>query len=161
MLEEQKDFQKQVAALLEVAMFENWLRFYFIEEIQDSDVLKISLPDKALHRIKELYPGLYPMAESLNGKEVDFESSRQAVLRHILNEIEGKTMPQGAAQSILQSKTFQVRLQLFHIWEQMHEAQLDQGFAEFGAWKNLFAQWLETPGAQELAKKMMAEPGQE
>lgn len=152
----QSTFQEQVATLLEVAMFENWLRFYFIREEDASEYLELEIPEKAMARIKDLYPHLYPLASSLNNKPINFETSRDSVIRHIMAEIDGKTLPQGTAQQILQSSTFQIRLQLFHIWEQLHEDQLDRGFSEFGAWKNLFAQWLETPGAKELAQNLIA-----
>lgn len=155
-MQQQEEFQSRVATLLEVAMFENWLRFYFIKEVPDSDELKLELPEKAMERIRELYPALYPLAEALDGKPIDFETSRNAVLHHVLNHVEGTLWPQGVAQSILQSATFQTKLQLFHIWEQVHEDQLDRGFSEFGAWKQLFARWLETPGARELGKKLMS-----
>lgn len=154
MSQAQEDFQKQVAAILEVVIFENWLRFYFIHDQQGD--LRLNLPEKSIARIGELYPRLLPLAEKLNGKSIDFDTSRKAVLNHLLEYVDGQTMPRGQAQRILSSPTFQVRLQLFHTWAQMHEDQLDQGFLEFGAWRNLFAQWLDTPGATELAKKLLA-----
>jgi hypothetical protein len=36
----------------------------------------------------------------------------------------------------------------------MHEDQLDRGFTEFGAWRKLFDEWRQTPGARELAEKL-------
>lgn len=162
MPKEQEEFQRQVALILEAVMFESWLRFYFIRDAGENgqEKLELQLPEKSLGRIKELYPGLYPMAEKLNGREVDFAVSRDSVLEHIMNHIDGQEMERGQAQRILQSQAFQVRLQLFHTWEQMHEEQLDQGFAEFGAWRNLFAQWLETPGAKELARRLAQAPAE-
>lgn len=156
MPKEQEQFQAQVAALLEVAMFENWLRFYFIPPVDEEkgDTLKLELPEKSLERIEELYPSLYPLAQQLQGKEVDFATSRDAVLNHILAHVEGKTMPRGQAERVLQSQAFQIRLQLFHTWEQMHEDQLDRTFMDFGAWQDLFARWLESAPAQELARRM-------
>ncbi len=153
----QTEFQKNVAAILEVVMFENWLRFYFIAE--EGDSLKIGLPAKSLERIRELYPNLAPLAEKMDGRPVDFEISRNSVLEHIINHIDGKTMPQGEAQRLLQSRVFQAQLQLFHTWEQLHEDQLDNGFQEFGAWKQLFGQWQETQGASELRDRLMGKKG--
>jgi len=151
----QAEFQKYVADILEVAMFENWLRFYFISEGKDDSNLKLELPAKSMDRIRELYPNLYPLAQKMDGKPVDFEISRNSVLEHIMGHLEGKSIPQGEVQRVLQSATFQAKLQLFHTWEQLHEEQLDNGFQEFGAWRSLFAQWLETPGVHELAQKLM------
>lgn len=155
MPEAQENFQKAVAEVLETVMFESWLRFYFIcEQPGEGDQeLKIELPQKSIDRIRELYPRLYPLAEKMNGKTVDFEISRASVLNHLMEEVEGKILPKGETQKILQSSTFQTKLNLFHAWERIHEDQLDRGFAEFGAWRNLFASWLETPGAKELARQ--------
>lgn len=151
---EQEAFEKAVADFLEVVMFENWLRFYFIAEMPVGENLEIRLPERSLERIRELYPALYPLAHKMNARPVDFEISRRAVLDHIMDELEGKSILKGEAPLILQSSAFQARLNLFHAWEQLHESQLDQAFIEFGAWKNLFAKWLQSPGAVELAKKL-------
>lgn len=154
---EQEAFHKAVDHLLEIAMFENWLRFYFIHEEDGQGsppVLAIRLPAKSLARIRDLYPALAPMAESLDGKPIDFETSRNAVLKHILMEVDGKGMPRDTASSILQSQAFQIKLQMFHLWEQMHEDQLDARFMDFGMWRDLFAQWLLTPGARKLATQL-------
>lgn len=168
MPEAQKEFRNAVEQALEAVMFESWLRFYFIEELPadaegkkpaDADAeaeerLAISVPEKGMARIKELYPNLLPLAESMNGHEVDFETSRRAVCTFVLGHLDGKTMPRDMAAVVFASATFQVELQLFHTWLQLHEAQLDEGFQEFGAWRNLFAQWRATPGARELAEKL-------
>lgn len=134
-------------------MFENWLRFYFI--IEEDENLRLRLPEQTRARIQELYPDLAPLADALNEQTIDFDISRNSVLRYILDYMDGKSIPRGEAQRILQSATFQARLQLFHTWTQLHEEQLDNAFMEFGAWRSLFSQWLETPGAKELEKKLM------
>lgn len=155
----QAQFQNAVARVLEIVMFENWLRFYFISpEADDPDLsdLSLAIPEKSMIRIKELYPQLYPLAAQLNGKNIDFETSRAAVLAYIARETGAEGPEHGEIAQILQSATFQARLQMFHAWEQLHEDQLDQGFMEFGAWKNLFAKWQATPGAQELEKKYIS-----
>ena len=168
MPQEQKEFREAVEQALEAVMFESWLRFYFIEELppeatkaegeaeaaDSAERLVIRVPEKGMARIAELYPHLLPLAESMNGHEVDFETSRRAVCTFVLGHLDGKTMPRDMAAVVFGSATFQIRLQLFHTWLQMHEDQLDQGFQEFGAWRTLFAQWRATPGARELAEKL-------
>ena len=167
MPEAQKEFRNAVEQALEAVMFESWLRFYFIEELPPAtdgknpddaadaeERLAIRVPEKGMARIRELYPNLLPLAESMNGHEVDFETSRRAVCTFVLGHLDGKTMPRDMAAVVFASATFQVELQLFHTWLQLHEAQLDEGFQEFGAWRNLFAQWRATPGARELAEKL-------
>lgn len=164
MPEAQKEFRNAVEAALEAVMFENWLRFYFIEELppepgaadggEAGERLCIRVPEKGMARIAELYPNLLPLAEGMNGHEVDFETSRRAVCTFVLEQLDGKTMPRDMAAVVFGSATFQIQLQLFHAWLQMHEDQLDRAFQEFGAWRALFDQWRATPGARELAEKL-------
>ena len=169
MPKEQQEFRDAVEQALEAVMFESWLRFYFIEEVPPeparpedgaanaadaAERLVIRVPEKGMARIGELYPNLLPLAESMNGHEVDFETSRRAVCTFVLGHLDGKTMPRDMAAVVFGSATFQIQLQLFHTWLQMHEDQLDRAFQEFGAWRTLFDQWRATPGARELAEKL-------
>ena len=161
MPEAQEQFQNAVTKVLEAVMFENWLRFYFITEKPDAPkttdgqtALFLAVPVKGMERISELYPHLLPMAEDVNGKEVDFETSRRAVCNFVLEHVDGKEMPRDAAGMIFESSTFQIQMQMFNTWVQMHEEQLDRGFLEFGAWSKLFAEWRDSPAARELAEKL-------
>ncbi|SDF54094.1 hypothetical protein [Desulfovibrio legallii] len=161
MPQEQEQFRKNVDQVLEAVMFENWLRFYFISEKPDADVpeggeppLFMAVPVKSMERISELYPHLLPLADAMNGKEVAFETSRQAVCQFVLEQMDGKVLPRNTAGMIFGSAAFQVRLQLFNTWVQMHEAQLDRGFLDFDAWRKLFTEWTATPAAKELGEKL-------
>lgn len=158
---EQEQFQHAVQAVLEAVMFENWLRFYFVTEKPEAEPaadgqtpLFIAVPVKGMERIGSLYPHLLPMAEEMNGNVIDFEASRRAVCNFVLEHVDGKSMPRDTAAMIFESATFQVQLQMFNAWVQMHEDQLDNTFVEFGAWRKLFAQWQQEPGARELAEKI-------
>ena len=161
MPEAQEQFQTGVAKVLEAVMFENWLRFYFISEKPDAPAgrdgqpaLFIAIPVKGMERISQLFPRLLPMAEELNGQEVSFETSRRAVCNFVLAHVDGQVIARDSAAMIFESATFQVQMQLFNTWVQMHEDQLDRGFTEFGAWRKLFDEWRQTPGARELAEKL-------
>ncbi len=161
MPKEQEQFQGSVLAVLEAVMFENWLRFYFISEKPDAEPgpdgeppLFMAVPVKGMERIGSLYAHLLPLAEEMNGKPVDFEVSRRAVCNFVLEHVDGKVMPRDTAAMIFESATFQIQMQLFNTWVQMHENQLDAAFMEFGAWRALFAQWRDEPGARELAEKL-------
>jgi len=157
----QEEFQNAVWQVLEAVMFENWLRFYFITEKPDAPTgqdgetpLFLAIPDKGMERIGELYPHLLALAQDMNGQELSFQASQRAVCAFVMEHLEGKSMAQNTAGTIFNSSTFQVQMQMFNAWVQMHEDQLDQGFLEFGAWRKLFMQWRESPGAAELAGKL-------
>lgn len=163
MAKQQEQFQQSVTQVLEAVMFENWLRFYFIEERPETVAhdegetpLFLAVPEKGMARIKDLYPHLLPLAEEMNERLVDFETSRRAVCTFVLEHLDGASMPRDTAGAIFESATFQMRLQLFNTWLDLHEAQLDKDVLEFGAWRTLFAQWLETPGARDLVARLSA-----
>lgn len=158
---EQEQFHNSVAAVLEAVMFENWLRFYFIsekletEKTSEEPQLFMSIPVKSMERISEEYTHLFPLADSMNGKPVDFDVSQRAICHFVLEHVDGKVMPQDTAAMIFASATFQVQMQLFNTWVQIHEEQLDKSFVEFGTWRSLFAKWQKEPGAKELSEKLL------
>ncbi len=157
MSQQSEAFAKGVETILEAVMFENWLRFYFISEKPDQeDALFLAVPEQGMNKIKELYPNLLYLAELLNGKELTFESSRTALCTFVVTEVDGKLIPQNMSDMVFDSSTFQIELQLFNTWVQSHEDQLDEGFLEFGAWKNFFSQWRNTEEVKEWRLQMHA-----
>lgn len=149
---ETEKMAKAADAVLEVVMFENWLRFYFIAE-SDEDELKIAAPEKTLAKIGELYPELAPLAESLNDKPITFELSRNAVQTYALKYLEEKNLTGIEPAEVFSSRALQTKISLFNAWARLHEAGLDRQFLDFGAWRELFAKWLDGPGGRALAKK--------
>ena len=154
-------FQQAVQQILELVMFENWLRFYFISELEEGS-LALAVPEQGLTRIREQYPQFMPLVEDLSGKEISFELSRQAVCTFVATQLDGKAMPVNMADLVLDSASFQVEMQLFNSWVQGHEEQLDKNFLDFSAWKRLFAQWRNSDKVKEwaagLASADLAEP---
>ena len=154
-------FQQAVRQVLEVIMFENWLRFYFISEPEGGG-LALAVPEQGVARIRELYPQFMPLVEELNGKEITFELSRQAVCAFVATQFDGKTMPMNTSDSVLDSSSFQLEMQLFNNWVQGHEEQLDTNFLTFSTWKQLFAEWRNSDKvktwAASLASAGLAEP---
>ena len=155
---EQDLFQGAVSSALEIVMFESWLRFCFIMQKEDGaeDDLWLLVPEKALTKVGQLYPHLEPLARDLAGRKISFETSQEAICNCVARLIDGnKTLPDtinGAV--VLDSMTFQVRLNLFHTWLELHEDQLGAEFHDFVAWQSLFAQWLESPAAKKLADQL-------
>ena len=154
-------FQQAVRQILEVIMFENWLRFYFISEAEGGS-LTLAVSEQGVMRIREQYPRFMPLLEELNGKEISFELSRQAVCAFVATQLDGKTLPVNMADSVLDSAGFQLEMQLFNSWVQGHEEQLDAFFLTFLEWKRLFAEWRNSDKVKEwaagLAGAGLAEP---
>lgn len=167
MSQQSQDFARGVEYILEAVMFENWLRFYFIVETpgvsEGEEVLCISVPEQGMERIREQYAHLLPMAEDLNGKEITFDSSRNAICTFVVTEVDGKRIRRNMSDMVFDSATFQMEMQLFNAWVQAHEEALDKGFLNFDAWKSLFAQWRTSAAVQDWAAKLAgaAMPAQE
>lgn len=161
MPKEQEDFLNVVNKIIEVVMFENWLRFYFITPMQDEQDtanadphLFLILSDKTLQKIEELYPELLPIALKMNQKELSFELSQQTICTYVVENIDGKLTPRDTVGSIMDSINFQTELELFNTFISLHENQLEKGFTDFSMWKKLFADWKSTKPAIELRDKL-------
>ncbi len=160
MPEAQDKFQQAVKDALAGVMFENWLRFYFISEVEgEKDAegnprLSILIPEKGMEKIKELYPRMLSMAEDVNGKEASFATSQSAVCTWIACEIDGKSVQQGTSQALVNSRAFQTASTLFNIWVQAYEQQLDQQFLDFGQWVKLFESWRASDQGKDMEMKI-------
>lgn len=155
MPQEQENFQAAMSKIMEVVIFEAWLRFYFIAEAKEkSEGQKeeaeylMAIPEKAMQKIKEYYPEMLPLAEELNDKPINFDISTRAILSFVIAHLEGKVFPKELIQSVLSSATFKARQELFHAWTQIHEKQLEEKFFDFGVWLNLYNKWADTEGVK-------------
>ena len=154
MTQEKDPMPDAAERILEAVMFESWLRFSFLEESpgegpDDEPRLLIRLDDAARQRLAERESHLLPLARLVDGREASFENSREAVCRFVLEELEGRSIPQGTAATILDSRDFQFRLQLFNNWLQEQESILERTPHEFADWRIKFAQWRSRPDIRE------------
>ena len=160
MPEAQEKFQQAVKDVLSGVMFENWLRFYFISEVEgEKDAegnpkLAILIPEKGMEKIKELDPRMLSMAEDVNGKEASFATSQSAVCTWVACEVDGKSVQQGTSQALVDSRAFQTASTLFNIWVQAYEQQLDQQFLDFGQWVKLFETWRASDQGKDMEMKI-------
>ena len=160
MPKEQEDFQRTVEHMLDVVIFEHWLRFYFVQEMVDEKDLDqhprvfLLIPEKSMQKIKEVYPEYLSLAEFMNKRELSFELSQQAICTYVVENIDGKEIPRDMAPSIIDSISFQSQLQLFDTWLSLHEEQLEQGFLLFGTWKELFTEFCASKAGKELREKI-------
>ena len=138
-------FEKTVARVIEVVMFENWLRFYFIADGEGDDLM-MRIPEQAMKKIATLYPELADLAERLNNDIITHDSSMREVCLFVASAIKSSDE---VLQRTFSSNEFQMEAQLFNSWLQAHEAQLDAGFADFGTWCAMFKEWKQTPKVQE------------
>jgi len=152
------DFPQAARQILEVVMFENWLRFYFLSEPEGGG-LALAVPEQSLARIREQHPKLLPLAEELNGREISFERSREAVCTFVAARLDGGL--HSPVHEVLDSAAFGLEMRLFNTWVQGHETQLDANFLDFSTWKRLFAEWRDSDQVKAWAAGLSAvDPGE-
>lgn len=146
------DFDTAVNRVIEVVMFENWLRFYFLTEEDNKFVIR--LPKKAMEQLESNYGTLFDLADRLNSREVDHKTSMAEVCLFVANDFSTKALPEELISRIFDSLHFQMELQLFSSWIQSHEEQLDQNFMDFAKWQKGYQEWRNTDEVQKYSKKL-------
>lgn len=144
-------FKQAVTDVTEVMMFENWLRFYFLQE--EGEELVIRIPEAAMNYFKEHYPHLAPLAETLNNETMDYEKSVKTVCQFVVTNLDGPVYRDGVVPAVLDSPEFQQEMYLFQVWCQNHERQLEQSPMEFTTWQQLFNDWKKTDEVRKLAQQ--------
>ena len=149
------EFDQAVERIAQVVMFENWLRFYFIGEEEDGKLL-IRLPEKAMEQLKARYGAFYGLAERLNNREVDHQTSINEVCLFVASEIDGRSLSEQIISQVFDSSRFQTELQLFSAWVQAHEEKLDANFMEFNDWLKQYDLWKHTDEVEEYRKNIVS-----
>jgi hypothetical protein len=151
-------FMDAVKDITEVMRFESWLRFYFVAE-QEDGTLKIEVPEPAEKMIREKYDQYVDLLELVNHKPTDYETSVSTVCQYVVAKFDGKKYKVGTASEVFDSKDFQTEMYLFNVWQQAHEAQLDQTPMEFDKWEELYGQWKNSEQVQEYFQKVREKVG--
>ncbi len=146
--------KKAVADVAEVMHFENWLRFYFVSEVEGE--LRLSVPQEAQDKIEAEYPHLAPILKHVDGQAVTYENSMNAVCTYVSNEFDGKKYPAGTVERVFDSTELNKEMQLFGMWIQGHESQLEQTFMDFATWRSLFEEWRNSAQVKAHVKNLNA-----
>ncbi len=138
----------------EVMQFENWLRFYFISE-EDGKIF-MRIPETAQKKLREDYPGYWGLVERFLDSEISYEISVSTVCTFVVQTLDGSKYRSGLISEVFDSRGFQEEMQLFGIWAQHHESQLEQGFMDFNKWQELYENWKNSEEVQDFLKKARA-----
>ncbi|AGW12601.1 hypothetical protein [Megalodesulfovibrio gigas] len=152
----QYDQADAVQKLSGVMKFESWIRFYFITE--EEDALFIRIPDAAIAKMQELYPEHMELVNLLNNETITYEKSVNMVCQHMISHYDGVMFPTGKVMEVMDTNAFQIEMQLFHVWTQHHEEQLDQGMLDFAKWMELYEEWKRSAPVQEFVNKLNQAP---
>ncbi len=150
MMENRRKTQEEIC---QVFRFEQWLRFYFVEERDDK--LFLNVPEERMAEIKAAYPHLVELANIANGGEIDYQKSCDMVCAFVGAHIDGPKHSTALVTNILDSKGYQVEMYLFGLWIKGHEDFLDEEFRPFSEWEELYSGWRATEQVADYARKLM------
>ena len=120
------DMENAIKDLAEIMQFEFWLRFYFIKE--EDGKLFIRIPEQAQKKLREEYPAYWGLVEIYMDAELTIEFTQAAFSTFVVQTLEGTKYRSGLVAEAFDSKGFKEESQLFGIWSQHHESQLEQIF---------------------------------
>ncbi|MEW5773537.1 MAG: hypothetical protein AB1916_08430 [Thermodesulfobacteriota bacterium] len=152
------DFQSVLADVAEAMQFETWLRFYFLKEAEGG-TLRMDIPDEAAEAIRRDHAPLWPLAEALNGKTVDYQTSLTEVCTFAARYLDGVRHRAGLVDKVFDSRDFKVEMHLFALFLSGHEAAFDQERLGFAQWREIFAQWKASDQVRDYLAKAAA-PGE-
>jgi len=152
------DFQSILADVAEAMQFESWLRFYFLKQGADG-VLTMDIPGEQEEIIRRDHALLWPLAEALNGKPVDYQTSVHEVCTFAARYLDGVRHRAGLVDKVFDSRDLKVEMHLFNLWLSGHEAAFDQERLGFAAWREIFARWKASDQVREYLAKAAA-PGE-
>jgi len=144
---QRKQFREAVQDVARILQFESWLRFYFLQEEGSAFVMRI--PEMSLERIRQAYEDLAGLAEMVNGQEMDYEKSFATVCEFVASRLDGQRYEPGVCTNVFDSQPFMLEMQLFNLWLQAHESQLEDAFFDFEAWQGMYREW---KGSAEVKK---------
>lgn len=146
--------KKALAEISQVFRFEQWLRFYFVEE-REEDKLFVNIPEEHIEEIKTAHPHLVELARIAHGGEIDYQKSCDMVCAYVGAHIDGPKHSTPLVTSIMDSKDFQVEMYLFGLWIKGHEDYLDEDYRPFAEWEEMYAGWKDTEEVREYTRKLM------
>lgn len=144
------DAKMNLQQLMEPVFFEQWLRFYFIEE--EKGELYIRVPEEVGQEIKEDHPELFPVVEALNNKVIDCQTALAALCDNMVNGPDAFGREDWVA--VFSGSDFQIILQLLGFWLQSEEDELDMEVLPFAEWFGRFLAWKETDAVKDYAARI-------
>lgn len=125
------DMKKAMSTLLDAVIFEQWVRFSWIEEDQEGDFC-IQIPEATVKELGEDYPKYKGLIAQLNGTIVDADMACSAILAYahgVLGE---------HSTSVLEQAEFQHMVGRFHQWLNDNAEKLGKEPYNFDQWCDLF-----------------------
>ncbi|MGE4292917.1 MAG: hypothetical protein AB7E32_11995 [Desulfovibrio sp.] len=145
--------KKAAREILRIMMFEQWVRFYFLEDKEGA--LHVNISEEALARVRERQPDLLPLAEMMNGDEITYEKCQTTVCAFASSRLDGQKYAADILPKAFDSKDFKVDLYMFQLWNRGHEKHLDERFHDFEEWEEMFTEWSKLDEVMEYREKLV------
>lgn len=129
-----------MSALLDAVIFEQWVRFSWIEEDADGDFC-VQIPEDTVRELEKDYPDYAPLVAQLNGTVVDATMACSAVLGYARAAFGEQSL------AALERPEFQSMVGRFHQWLHDNVDELEQKPLNFDQWCGLFHASLQDAGA--------------
>ena len=134
----------------ELILFEQWMRFYFIEE--EGGILYIRMPQETFELVRHEFPALFPVAEALNDKPIDHQATLAILSEAMLNGVHALNNDQWA--EVLGGSGFKLTLTLLSTWVEAEEENLDEYPLGFSAWLGRFEAWRASEAIVDYAARL-------
>lgn len=150
-------FAAAVEDIVEVFMFEQWLRHYFV--VEKAGRLFIEIPQEELKAIYAKHEHLAPLADMFNAGEIDYQKCQATVCAFVGARYDGAKYGPEVISRALDSKAFKIEMYVFGVWFKGHESYLDAERLDFAQWREMYAGWNSMDEVKEYRKKLMAGGG--
>lgn len=138
---------------LEIFQFDQWLRFYFVEE--KGDELWIKIPEDILEYIEKTLPSLHRFADMVNNAATDYKRSQENVCSFVASRLDGQKYEASILPQVFDNATFKVEMYMFNVWLKMHEAFLDEEYKDFEGWLEMYNGWSDMDEVREYRDKLL------
>lgn len=151
------DFPSALAEVAEAMQFEHWLRFYFLRE-EEGGELTMDIPEEVQALIQRDHALLWPLAERLNNRTIDYQTSLGEVCGFAARNLDGVRHRPGLMDRVFDSRDLKLEMHLFTLWLSGHETAFDAEVMPFAKWRELFVGWRASKKVQDYLAKATA-PG--
>ncbi len=125
------EMKQAMSVLVDAVIFEQWLRFSWIEEDEEGDFC-VQIPEATVKELEADYPQYKGLIAQLNGTIVDADMACSAILGYAHATLGEHSM------AVLDHADFQNMVGNFHQWLNDNVEMLDQEPKNFDQWCDLF-----------------------
>lgn len=145
-------FDRAVGDVVEIIMFDQWLRHYFTRERDGK--LFLEIPEETMGFIRREHPGLFALAEPLNNKEITYQICQDNLCSFLATSLDGNKYADGVVTSVFDSRQFKIEQYVFSLWLKGHESYLDEAVRPFAEWREMYEGWKQMDEVRDYILKL-------